>query len=337
MSDLLNNNLNVWRDITDPRRAEKVDDLEAGLKAPDFENLEIPEYLGKVDVLIDDHKIKRYAFELDDYSPWALEASPFGGDRIAHAGLLTNDLVQLFTLVYRGSDVVGLHTEEQLWFDSPAKLGEVVTLEGEYVDSYVARGQGYVVMDATAKGPDGRSIVRHRGVEILRTMPGSIAGRASAKPDKKVTGEIPENPNYIDKITPDVKVGDVLTPLKKTITAEQAAVFSRVGEFVTNIHNNLNAARGGGLRIPIVQGAQIFCASTELLTRAFGADFFTGGWIRVKFISPVKVFEPFEISGIVTDMEAVEGNRIKVYLDIWARRQDGRLAIVGWTSCTISK
>ena len=32
----------VWRDITDPRRAEAVDDLEEGLKEPEFENLEIP-------------------------------------------------------------------------------------------------------------------------------------------------------------------------------------------------------------------------------------------------------------------------------------------------------
>ena len=36
----------VWRDISDPRRAQTVDDLEAGLKSPDFENLSIPETFG---------------------------------------------------------------------------------------------------------------------------------------------------------------------------------------------------------------------------------------------------------------------------------------------------
>ncbi|MCL4664795.1 hypothetical protein L0Z14_28215 [Burkholderia multivorans] len=49
-----------WRDLTDPRRAIGVDDLEAGLKEPVFENLEIPEALGPVTITVDDHKIKRF-------------------------------------------------------------------------------------------------------------------------------------------------------------------------------------------------------------------------------------------------------------------------------------
>ena len=128
---------NVWRDITDPRRAEMNDDLEEGLKEPRFENIVIPEHFGPVKERIDDHKIKRYAFELDDYLPWAMEEgeNPFGTCRIAQAGLLTNDIVQLFTLAYRGSKVIGLHTEAQLWFKSPARMNEVVTLEGAYTDA----------------------------------------------------------------------------------------------------------------------------------------------------------------------------------------------------------
>ena len=328
----------VWRDITDPRRAEAVDDLEEGLKEPEFENLEIPEKLGPVKEIIDDHKIKRYAFELDDYLPWSLQEgmSPFGGDRIAQAGLLTNDIVQLFTLVYKGSKVIGLHTEAQLWFDNPAKINEVVTLEGDYTDAYVKRGQGYVVLDAGVKGEDGRSIVRYRGVEILKTIPGNIAGRSTATPEKRVTGEVPEGARYVEFITKDVKVGDVLIPLQKTITAEQAAVFSRVGEFVTNIHNNLETARKGNLRIPIVQGAQFFCTLTELLTRAFGKNFFTDGWVRAKFVSPIKVFEPFETTGMVTEIEELPDGRKKITLDVWVRRySDGRLSAAGWASCII--
>jgi len=170
-----------WRDLTDPRRAIEVDDLEAGLKEPIFENLAIPETLGPVTVTIDDHKIKRYAFTQDDYDPWALSASPFDGRRIGHACLLGNDLLQLFTLVYAGSKTVGFHTEEQMWFDSPAYLGERVTLSGAYVEAYERRGQGYVVMEAQATGEDGRSIIRHRGVEILRTVPGAVAGRGGGR------------------------------------------------------------------------------------------------------------------------------------------------------------
>ena len=328
----------VWRDITDPRRAEWIDDLEEGLKEPKFENLEIPEHLGPVREIVDDHKIKRYAFEQDDYLPWAMQqgTSPFGGKRIGQAGILTNDIVQLFTLKYKGSKVIGLHTEVQLWFDSPVYENEVVTLEGEYTESYVRRGQGYVVLEASATGADGRSIVRYRGVEILETTPGKVAGRASATPEKRVTGEVPENARYIESVEEGVKAGDVLGPLKKTITAEQAAVFSRIGEFVKNVHNDLATARKGNLRIPIVQGVQFFCTLTELLTKVFGKALFTDGWVRMKFISPIKVFETFQASGIVTDIEALADGRRKVSMDVWVKRaSDGRLSAVGWASCIV--
>ncbi|MCL4663033.1 hypothetical protein L0Z14_19110 [Burkholderia multivorans] len=190
-----------WRDLTDPRRAIGVDDLEAGLKEPVFENLEIPEALGPVTITVDDHKIKRFSFTQDDYLPWYLQdgASPFDGARIGQLCLLGNDLVQLFTTRYRASKTVGFHTEEQMWFDSPVKLGERVTMKGTYVEAYERRGQGYVVMEAQATGEDGRSIVRHRGVEILRTVPGKIAGRGSATPEKRVTGEVSASARRIER------------------------------------------------------------------------------------------------------------------------------------------
>lgn len=330
--------LEVWRDITDPRRAEVVDNLEAGLKEPEFENLVIPEQFPIVKERIDDHKIKRFAFELNDYLPWAMneEENPFGNKRIAHAALLTNDIVQLFTLAYKASKVIGLHTEVQMWMDSPAFIDEVVTLNGKYTDAYIRRGQGCVQLEASVTGEDGRSIVRYKGIEILRTIPGSVAGRGSAKPEKRVSGEIPENPHFIDVFDENTKVGDVLSPLKVNLTAEQAAVFSRVGEYVTNIHNNLEQSRKGNLRVPIVQGAQHYCTFPQLLTRVFGDAFFTSGWVRIKFLSPIKVFEPFETTGIITDIEELENGKKKVSLEIWDRKTtDGKLAAAGWASCII--
>jgi acyl dehydratase len=327
-----------WRDLTDPRRAGDLEDLEAGLKEPVFENLEIPEALGPVTITVDDHKIKRFSFTQDDYSPWYLEASPFGGERIGQPALLGNDLVQLFTTRYRASKTVGFHTEEQMWFDSPVKLGEKVTMSGTYTEAFERRGQGYVVMEAQAVGEDGRSIVRHRGVEILRTVPGRIAGRGSDTPQKKVTGEIPANPRYIDKIDAEARPGDVLKPLPKTVTFEQTAVFSRIGEYVRNTHNDLEIARAAELRVPIVQGQQQFGLMAELMAKVFGAVWFTGGWMQVKFITPLEVFDPIEISGIVTSLTPESDGRQKVELEVWVRRaSDSRLTAVGWASCALSK
>lgn len=318
----------LWRDLTDPRRTTTRGDLELGLKEPEFENLDIPERFGPVTVRVDDHKIKRFAFTQDDFHPWHLEASPFDGRRVAHAALLGNDLVQLFTTVYAASRVVGLHTEEQIWFDSPVFLGEAVTLTGTYTEAYERRGQGYVVMEATAVGEDGRSILRHRGVEILRTRPGDVAGRgsaAAAPAERRVTGDVPVNAAPFDPSHP--AIGQALPTLAKTITVEQAAVFSRVGEYVRNIHNDLDVAQAGGLTVPIVQGQQQYGVLAEMLTRAFGTDWFTDGWLRAKFLTTVDVHEPIEAGGVVTGV--TDG---RVELDVWVRRADGALSAAGWAS-----
>ncbi len=328
-----------WRDLTDPRRIVDYDDIEdreAGRKEPEFENLEIPEDLGTVRELVDDHKIKRYAFTQDECGPWYLQDSPFGG-RIGQATLLCNDLVQMFTNVYAASRVVGFHTEEQMWFDAPVHLGEIVTLSATYTESYVRRGEGYVVMEAAAIGADGRSIVRHRGVEILKTVPGDLGGRGSSTPERRVTGQVPDGARHVETLGPQTRVGDVLIPLAKTVTFEQAAVFSRLGEYVVNTHNDLRTARAGRLRQPIVQGAQQFGLMAQRLVAAFGASFFTTGWMQVKFLVPVDVFEPLTISGVVTAIEPRDDGDRTAQLEVWIRRGDGRLVTVGWARAALPR
>ena len=325
-----------WRDLTDPRRAATIDDLEAGLKEPLFENLEIPEIFGPVTITVDDHKIKRFAFTQDDYNSWALGKSPFDGRRIGHACLLGNDLVQLFTLNYAGSQTVGFHTEEQMWFDSPVFLGEKVTLQGTYVEAYERRGEGYVVMEAQATGEDGRSIIRHRGVEILRTVPGSIAGRGSGKPKRRVGGEIPDGARDVVSFDSETRAGDVLRTRPTSLTSEQVAVFSRVGEFVRNTHSDLQVAREGGLRLPIVQGQQQVGMIGNYLTEAFGQSWLTEGWLQVKFINTLEVFEPFAMTALVTGVVDTDKGR-KIDLEVWMRRGcDDKMTTVGWASCTVS-
>ncbi|MFC5831160.1 hypothetical protein [Nonomuraea insulae] len=317
------------RDLTDPTAFARGVDPEAGLKEPVFENLEIPEDFGPVTIVVDDHKVKRFAFTQDDYRPWHFSTSPFGG-RIAQAGLLTNDLVQLFTTRYAASRTVGLHTEEQLWFSSPARVGEKVTLQGRYVEAYERRGQGYVIMEAQATGEDGRALVRHRGVEILRTVPGEVAGRGSTTGGPRVTGEIDSTRPYAAEATDALTPGTPLQPLSKVITQEQASVFSRAGEYVRNIHSDLDIARQGGLTLPIVQGQQQCCLILDLLTGFFGARWLTDGWIRCKFVQPVTVFEPLSVGGVVTGV----GER-GMELEVWVRRGDGRLSTVGWAACPL--
>jgi acyl dehydratase len=327
---------NPWRDLTDPRRARDLDDLEEGLKDPAFENLEIPEYLGAATLVVDDHKVKRYAFTVDDYHPWSFGVSPFGR-RIGQAGLVTNDIVQLFTQRYAASKTVGLHTEEQLWFERPIPLDSQVTIEGTYVESYTKRGLGYVVMEAAVTNPDGETMIRHRGVEVLRTVPGEVVGRGNAESqsgERRIFVDYDTALPFVLKAGPGLRLGSPLAPLRTTITQEQASVFSRSGEYVRNAHNDLAIARHGGLRIPIVQGQQQLCVVLTLMTHVFGAHWYTSGWIRVKFINPLEVFTPATVGGVVRTVDSeVDGEWVNI--DVWVQRSDGVLTTVGTARCLV--
>lgn len=319
------------RDLTDPA-ATLVHAGEPGdaRKDPTYENIVIPEEFGPVEVLVDELKVKRFAFTQDDYGDWYLRAGP-DGPPIGQPGILANDLLQLFTTAYDASRVVGLHTTEELWFDRPVPVGTTATLTGRYVEKYERRGEGHVVMEAEARDEAGRTLLRHRGVEIMRTDPSSVGGRGSASADgPRVTGERDETISPVATLHPHVRPGTGLAPLHKSVTFEQMAVFSRLGEFVRNIHNDLDTARRAGLTTPIVQGQQQVCYLAELLARAIGPRWFSSGWLKAKFLRPVPAFSNLEIAGVVREIEQTPHGPT-AHLEVWIRH-DGRLVTVGWAS-----
>jgi acyl dehydratase len=302
-------------------------------KEPRYELVEIPEEFGPVQMLVDDHRIKTYAFTQDDYRSWYFsDNSPFNR-RIGHASILTNDLLWLF-LTSR-ENIVGLHAQEELWFHNPVFAGEQATLQGKYVDKYEKRGKGYVVMEAEARGEDGRLLVRRRGIEIMRSDLGPVVGRRTAKDvDKQVTAEYRKEVVPAEQARADLKPGTSIAPLVKHVTQEQMSIFSKAGEYSKNFHTDLDRAREAGLRLPVAQGQQLVGYLTEMLTNFFGATWFTSGWEKLKFIHPVYAGETVTAHGIVTGMvEENEGARLE--LEIWVENGDGVKATVGWASAVV--
>lgn len=313
-------------------------DPEVGLKEPLYEEVVIPEPFGPVSFEVDDCKVKEFAFCQDDYGAWYFTASPFGR-RIGQAGIILNDLLQLFTLKYAASKVVGLHVEEHVRFHAPVFVGERVTLGGEYSDKYVRRGQGCVVMDARATGEDGRLLVEHRGIEIMRTVPGDVAGRGSATVDeaqrRRVVTKSRSDLARVEIASANLEPGIGVMSLHKRTTQAQACVFSRSGEWVHNIHNDLRLARAANLAVPIVQGQQLYCFAVELMTRFFGAAWFNSGILDMKFLNPVSVWEEIEVCAAVRSvLEDSIGSRME--LDVWILRSDGGVAAVGWAEAVIA-
>ncbi|WP_243299300.1 MaoC family dehydratase [Bacillus litorisediminis] len=302
-----------------------------------FELVEIPEKFGPLSYPVDDHKIKTYAFTQDDYNPWYFtEDNPFG-KRIAHSSILANDLLSLFLTKYNPNTIVGLHTQEELWFHSPVYAGETVTLEGVYVDKYEKRNKGYVVMEAEARGEDGRVLVKHRGIEIMRIHGGSVAAKRTANVEGDVvTGEYDKSIPAAKKATEDIAIGTPIAPLVKHTSAEQSAVYSWIGKYFENIHNNINKAKIAGFDKPVVQGQQQVGYATEFLTNFFGTSWFTSGWEKIKMIRPVLVDEVITVRGVVKD-KTVEDGKTKLHLHIWIENEQGEMTIIGWAHAFVGK
>jgi acyl dehydratase len=326
--------MTIGRNLTDPRRAAAREALEGGMTEPTYENIEVPEDFGPVELIVDDLKIKRFAFVADDFGDWYLKGSPWG-PRIGQPGLLANDLLQMFTTRYAASEVVGLHTSEELWWERPVFIDQRLRLTARYTERYERRGQGSVVMEAEARDLEGNVLVRHRGVEIMRTDPSRVGGRGSASSSgSRITGEYDAALPRVARLGASTIAGTGLTPLRKEVTFEQMAVFSRIGEFVRNIHNDLDKARATGLAVPILQGQQQVCYLAERAAAAFGAGWFTGGWLKVKFLRPVSAFDVIEIAGVVREVEEAEAGRL-AKLDLWVLGADGGLSTVAWAQCAL--
>ncbi len=301
-----------------------------------YENIILEEDFGPIDETVDDYKIKKFAFMMDDYHPWYFGESPFGR-RIGHAGILANDLLQLFTQVYDPQTVVGLHTQEEIWFVNPVFCGERARLYGKYVEKYERRGKGYAVMEADARGEDGRVLLRHRGVEILHIEPGPVVGKGTSEPpEKRVTGEYRKDVPPVSRAVAGIAPGTPLVPLAKQVFQDQIAVFSLVGKHLRNIHTDIEVARKAGLRDTLAQGMMEFIYVTELLAGFFGMAWFGTGWQKMKFIRPVYAGERLTAHGVVTG-ETQEVAGVRLELEVWVQDSTGAMTAAGWASGLVSR
>ena len=300
-----------------------------GNKEPIYEAVEVPEYFGPTQLVVDEEKVKFFAFVMgkDPKDPGIVLDG-----RITPA-ILANDLLQMFTLKYDASQVVGLHTEEELWFGDTLQAGEIVNLSGSYTDKFERRGQGCVVMEADAIGEDGRLILRHRGTEIMRTVPGQVVGRGSAATGEgaRVDCNYPADLDPVERIFHKLPPETPLVARQSHLTEPQVCLFSRAGEYVVNIHNNLPRAQEAGLARPLVQGQQLVAVLVTRLIEVFRKAWCRSGWLHVKFVNPVFAGEWVTLYGKVAK-SAPKASPEDLALELWIRNQAGKVAAVGWAT-----
>jgi acyl dehydratase len=308
-----------------------------------FELVEIGEEFGPLEILVDEARVKAFAFAQDDYRPWHFGPSPFGGP-VAHASLFANELMQIYFEQFRidvhehsdpgGAWLEEAHVEETLRFEAPLPVGQTATLRGRFVEKYVVAGRGAVVLEGEAVGPDGKVVLSHRAIEYFR-MDGPQPEDGKREPPLRRVEPTADGGPPADSAGRSLAAGTPIPTLRKRVTFPQLLVYSTLDHPAArrSVHTDYEIAARAGLSAPLVQGQQLICHLAEAMTGFFGERWFTGGEIRAKFLGVVVAGETVEVGGGVRGL-ASGGSEERLEVDAWVLR-DGAPVAVANASCPV--
>ena len=127
----------------------------------------------------------------------------------------------------------------------------------------------------------------------------------------------------------ETEVGFELEPITKKMTLDKTRLY-RGWPRVKDIHDDYAAAQRVGLRQPIIQGNQSIEWLGELLIKFFGKGYL-GGKLAITFINVILPDDEITTKGVVRE-KVVEGDAIRLILDVWCENQRGEKVIVGTAS-----
>ncbi len=133
-------------------------------KGEDLNKAEVGEKLGPIEYTLTPKEIEDYAHMVEDYNPWFLHNSPFGGP-IAHPTVGAIDYAKLISTRYSLYGVV--HTKAAHEFLSPLRPGKSYKVSGKIVDRYSKKGHEYLVLESVTTDEDGVEVVRSRNTVLI--------------------------------------------------------------------------------------------------------------------------------------------------------------------------
>ena len=129
----------------------------------DLMKAEIGDECESVEITVTEEMVERNAWANDDYNPWYMDNSPFGG-RIASPVFLSCFQIQSMYSHYRFPAHGTLNTRQEFEFINPLKIGKKVKMTGRLVDRYSRRGRDFFKAEFLAVDEDGVEIARMRRI-----------------------------------------------------------------------------------------------------------------------------------------------------------------------------
>ncbi len=216
-----------------------------------------------------------------------------------------------------------LHAQQDWEMFAPVPVGGAVRSVSTIVDRYSKRGRLYVVNET-----DLFDEATHALLVRSRTHQ-SFLPEGLTKPDE---GEYVVDGGSAAKKKPrppfPTATGPALGTVEKTIDERTCWMFSGPGR---NYHTDREQAKKLGFPNIVVQGMMSTCFVSEVMHRAFGEGWLSGGKMSVKLTNVLWVDEHIVARGKVRE-SVHEGTAERVHCDVWVEKDDGTRVALGTAS-----
>jgi len=259
-------------------------------------------------------EIAQYMESTGDYNAWYTGDSPFGGP-VAPA-LIVHSESSRFDGWYL-ENLFGNLYARQIWeIGKPIMPGQEMLSRARVADRYSKRGREYVVSQVEVNNASGELAARgfHHQSFLLDQTSGKVQLTDPA-------GKKPSRP------TPE-PAGEEIPPLTKKVDLRMCNLFY---DNARNYHTDKEASQELGFDEVVVAGPMSVCFISEMMTNHFGAGWYEGGRMDIKFINILWPDEPLTVHGLITERTEEEAG-VRAHLSIWCEKEDGTRTIVGTAS-----
>jgi acyl dehydratase len=125
----------------------------------DLADAKVGDRIGTIEFTITPEMAERTAWAMDDYNPWYLTGSPFGGRIASPTAPLPFDGAMFYDY-YKYPAGGSLFAKQEFEFIKPVKVGQPYTMTGTLLETYKKRGRTFFKM--------GISIADASGTEVMR-------------------------------------------------------------------------------------------------------------------------------------------------------------------------
>ena len=132
----------------------------------DLLEAEIGHEITPVEMVITEELVDRNAWASDDYNPWYMEDSPFGG-RIASPTLLAYESDIMIWNHFLLPEGGGIWAKQEFDFVNPLKVGKQVKITGRLADKQSKKGRDHLLFEFLVVDEDNLEIVRMRSTHAF--------------------------------------------------------------------------------------------------------------------------------------------------------------------------